>query len=452
MFVPYAAGLLGLLAAPSSVEGSSEVAPAVEDVERDEAGTQELSWIDRYPAQRNMLSLGVFGGVLLPASDVELFDVDTALPNQGFKPLGAVAPELGARIGYLPLSFLGVEAEGMYAFGRLEDDTGVNLWSVRGHVLAQIPRWSVTPFILAGVGVVGVQSDPAAVGNDSDLAFHFGGGASVNINEWLAIRLDIRDVITPQQGAGAGATNNPEILFGLGWTRRPRVKTVKTRDDMPIVITASAPPPVDTDGDGFIDDEDACPQEAGVPPDGCPDPDHDGDGVLGDDDICPDEKGPAPSGCPTSDTDGDGKLDDVDACPQEPETFNGFEDDDGCPDAMPEDLGAFEGTLEGVNFQVDSANLQPSSRKKLDDVAAILKKYPKTRVEISGHTDSTGSSEHNIELSEQRAEAVKGYIVEQGVEPDRIRTRGAGPDEPIDTNANAGGRANNRRIEFRLLN
>ena len=441
MFVPYAAGLLGLLAAPPAAE--TPAAPS------DAAVREPLPWILRHPPRRNTLHLGVFGGVLLPAPDLELFEIDAALPDQGFKPFAQVAPELGARVGYLPLSFLGVEAEGAYAFGRLNDDTSVGLWTVRGHVLAQLPRWSITPFVLAGAGVVGVTSGRAAVGSDSDLAFHFGGGASVSVTRWLTLRLDIRDVITPRQGAGA--TNNPEILLGIGWTRRPPARTVTTRDAMPIAIEASAPPP-DADGDGFVDDEDACPREAGLPPDGRPDPDHDGDGVLGDADLCPDEKGPAPTGCPSRDADADGVLDEADACPQEAETFNGFDDDDGCPDAMPEDLGAFEGTLEGVNFSVDSANLQPSSQTKLGDVVAVLKKYPTTRVEISGHTDSTGSSEHNVELSQARADAVKAYLVGEGIDPERVRTRGAGPDEPIDTNASADGRAKNRRIEFRLLN
>jgi len=82
----------------------------------------------------------------------------------------------------------------------------------------------------------------------------------------------------------------------------------------------------------------------------------------------------------------------------------------------------------------------------------VLKDFPSIRIEISGHTDSTGSREYNLDLSRRRAESVKRYLVtEGGVEESRVQTRGAGPDEPIDTNKTAAGRAKNRRIEFMIL-
>ena len=395
-----------------------------------------------------MFHLGVFGGVFLPARDIELFELDTALPDQGFRPYARVAPEFGARFGYFPLDFLGVEAEGAFGLGRVQGDRAT-LWTARGHVIGQVPRWSVTPFVLAGAGVMGVRSGQGVVGNDSDLAFHIGGGVAVHLTRALTLRLDVRDVITPQQGSNGGATNNPELLLGFGWSRRPPEPPPPPPEP---VAEPPPPPPADTDGDGYVDDEDACPQEAGVAPHGCPDLDPDRDGIEGEADACPEEPGVEPDGCPVVDTDGDGLLDPDDRCPEEMETFNGYEDADGCPDALPPDLGSFEGTLEGVNFQIDSASLRTSSKAKLDDVVAVLTKYPGVRVEISGHTDSTGTPEHNVELSKARAETVKGYLVERGIDAERVETRGAGPDEPIDTNTTAPGRANNRRIEFRLLN
>ncbi|MBX3273509.1 MAG: OmpA family protein [Sandaracinaceae bacterium] len=94
----------------------------------------------------------------------------------------------------------------------------------------------------------------------------------------------------------------------------------------------------DRDGDGLYDDVDQCPDEPEdfdqfQDEDGCPDPDNDGDGILDVEDRCPNEPGPPETqGCPTGDRDGDGLLDHVDQCPDEPEDFDGFEDENGCPD------------------------------------------------------------------------------------------------------------------------
>lgn len=421
---------------------------APEAATTDAPGQAATPWIRRHRPRRNMFHLGVFGGVLLPARDIELFELDTSRPEQGFRPFASVAPEFGGRLSVFPLDFLGLEVEGAFGLGDVEGERA-NLWSARGHVIGQIPRWSVTPFVLAGAGALGVRSEQGVVGNDTDLAFHIGGGVAVHVTRWLTLRLDVRDVITPQQGTNGGATNNPEVLLGVGWTRRPREEPAPRPVEAPPL-----PPPVletDSDGDGFIDDQDACPEQPGISPDGCPDPDPDGDGYEGDADACPDEAGGAPDGCPTRDADGDGIVDAEDACPEEAESFNGYQDLDGCPDELPEDLGSFEGTLEGVKFQIDSASLRASSKSQLDEVVAVLLKYAKVSVEISGHTDSTGAPEHNVELSKARAETVKDYLVQHGVAADRVKTRGAGPDEPIDTNTTPAGRANNRRIEFRLL-
>ncbi len=425
MLAHVSASLLGLLSAPeaANVEASADVQAA-----------SEVPWIRRHPPRRSMFHVGVFGGVLFPARDVELFELDSTDADQGFSAYARVAPEFGGRIGFFPLDFLGLEAEGAFALGEVEGGQRANLWSVRGHAIGQVPRWSVTPFVLAGAGALGVRSATAAVGNDTDLAFHLGGGVMMHVTETLTLRVDLRNTISPQQGEIGGATNSPEILFGLGWTRRPPRPPEPPPQARPEPLPMVLPPPSDTDGDGFIDDEDGCPDEAGLSPDGCPEPE------------------PEPPPDTDTDTDGDGILDVDDACVDEPESINAFEDADGCPDELPSDLGAFEGTLEGVTFQSNSARLRPGSRRTLDEVVAVLGKYPQVRVEISGHTDSSGALEHNVELSTARAEAVKVYLVERGVTEDRVDTRGAGADEPVDTNATVEGRANNRRIEFRLLN
>ena len=87
----------------------------------------------------------------------------------------------------------------------------------------------------------------------------------------------------------------------------------------------------------------------------------------------------------------------------------------------------------------------------LDQAVQILLQYPDVRIEIAGHTDNQGKPDHNMQLSKDRAESVKSYLVGMGVDETRIETVGFGPDKPIDSNETKDGRANNRRIEFRVL-
>jgi outer membrane protein OmpA-like peptidoglycan-associated protein len=80
----------------------------------------------------------------------------------------------------------------------------------------------------------------------------------------------------------------------------------------------------------------------------------------------------------------------------------------------------------------------------------VLKDFPDVKVEVCGHTDSDGDREHNVDLSQRRADAVKKYLVDKGIDTARISTRGAGPDQPIADNTTKDGKAKNRRIEFKL--
>ncbi|MCA9686345.1 MAG: OmpA family protein, partial [Myxococcales bacterium] len=185
--------------------------------------------------------------------------------------------------------------------------------------------------------------------------------------------------------------------------------------------------------------------------DGCPESDRDGDGFWDSQDACPDEAGVDPDGCPIRDSDGDGLLDDVDHCPNDPETDNGFEDEDGCPDELPTEVVRFTGSIQGITFENNEATIRRSSLPTLDEAVRVLTQYPSLHIEISGHTDSRGGYEHNMDLSQRRADSVRKYLVEHGVAEDRVRTVGHGPDKPVDSNDTKAGRANNRRIEFRVL-
>jgi outer membrane protein OmpA-like peptidoglycan-associated protein len=102
----------------------------------------------------------------------------------------------------------------------------------------------------------------------------------------------------------------------------------------------------------------------------------------------------------------------------------------------------------GILFDIDSAVIRPESRPVLDEVLGVLKEEPGWKVLIEGHTDSTGGDSHNQTLSQQRADSVKGYLVDGGVAPERLQTRGFGESRPVADNATELGRAQNRRVEL----
>ena len=104
-----------------------------------------------------------------------------------------------------------------------------------------------------------------------------------------------------------------------------------------------------------------------------------------------------------------------------------------------------------ITFGVDSANIDPSFRSTLDQVASTLIQYEKTYVDVLGHTDSTGSDAYNQALSERRASAVADYLFTRGVQSARLATRGYGESQPKASNLDAAGRSANRRVEIRLV-
>jgi OmpA-OmpF porin, OOP family len=225
--------------------------------------------------------------------------------------------------------------------------------------------------------------------------------------------------------------------------------------------------PLDTDGDGVIDCQDKCadtPKGCKVDATGCP-KDADGDGVCDGLDTCESTvKGCAvdATGCP-KDADGDGVCDGIDKCDG---TAKGCTvDATGCPkdtdgDKVCDGLDKCPGTpagqavdsvgcqllfapekpsliLEGVTFENDSAQLKPESAATLDSVATSLVASPDVRVEVQGHTDSTGSDAY--------------YLVSKGVPAARLEAKGYGESQPIAKNDTGEGRARNRRVELKKL-
>ncbi len=145
---------------------------------------------------------------------------------------------------------------------------------------------------------------------------------------------------------------------------------------------------------------------------------------------------------PMIDSDGDGVPDDRDQCPNTLE--GGQVDAKGCL------IVNQTVTLSNINFEFDSARLTTSSESTLDRIAESLKAQTDFRVEVAGHTDSVGNADYNEELSRQRAESVRQYLLDRGVAADRVSARGYGELDPIASNETESGRAMNRRVEFRV--
>jgi Outer membrane protein beta-barrel domain len=249
-------------AASGSVSVSSSDGASTEASASGGASSSDEASFEPYekglPPENNLFELGVFGGAIFPSSDHNLRY--QAYPQREY----AVGTEVGARLGYYPLSFLGIEAEAMAAGSKIKHtETSAALYAGRAQIVLQAPLPYVSPFLLVGVGRLGAISRTMA--NDSDPAWHFGVGAKVPFNHLLGMRIDARDTLT-ERTQQDGQAHTFELLLSLTAT------VERSRRQPP-------PPPPDSDHDGFLDRDDKCPNEPGVAPNGCP-ADTDNDGVL----------------------------------------------------------------------------------------------------------------------------------------------------------------------------
>jgi outer membrane protein OmpA-like peptidoglycan-associated protein len=220
-------------------------------------------------------------------------------------------------------------------------------------------------------------------------------------------------------------------------------------------------PDPDNDNDGIVDTADQCPDlnedvDGFMDTDGCPDTDNDSDGIPDQVDACRDQAEDKDGfedtdGCPDNDNDKDGVPDTSDKCPAEPETMNGYRDRDGCPDDVPEEVKRFSGKIEGIHFETGKAIIRPDSNKLLDQAVAVFQQYPDVRLEIQGHTDDVGDDAMNLQLSQDRAQAVVNYFIQKGVPADRFVAKGYGETKPMVANDTDAHRAENRRVEFVLI-
>ena len=229
----------------------------------------------------------------------------------------------------------------------------------------------------------------------------------------------------------------------------------------------------DRDNDGVTDASDRCPDQPGTMLlKGCPDADKDGvadlddkcantkpgtkvdssgcpidsdkDGVTDDIDRCPDVAGVvALKGCP--DSDGDGVADIDDRCPN----AKGSLANKGCPEIAKEDVKRITFIGSKIFFENNSDKLKVASLSQLDELSKILNKYDGANLVIEGHTDSNGSDDFNMNLSQKRTESVRAYLIGKGISGDRLIGLGLGETKPVASNKTTLGRAKNRRVELK---
>ena len=203
----------------------------------------------------------------------------------------------------------------------------------------------------------------------------------------------------------------------------------------------------DTDKDGINDENDKCPNQPGTAKyNGCPIPDSDGDGINDEEDKCPSQAGAADrNGCPVTDRDNDGVDDESDKCPD----VAGSKANNGCPDVPADVSKLLSASSQSITFTSNSAKLSSTANTSLNKVVTVLKQHPEMRLRIEGHTDNMEKNADN--LSQQRAEAVKAYLVSKGISEDRIEVQGFGSTTPIMDNNTASNRTKNRRVELKIV-
>ncbi len=318
-------------------------------------------------------------------------------------------------------------------------------------------NYIVVPYLQAGIGAAKERTNyfaymPLGVG----LQFNFFNQAFLHLNTGYRVPIT--------------AKANYGLAHSFGFS-----VPLKERQAAPPPPPPSPEPPKDKDGDGVLDVDDACPDVAGLAslrgcPDtdkdgiadkddkcvdvagvarynGCPVPDSDKDGINDEEDKCPQEAGVARySGCPVPDSDKDGVNDEDDKCP----SVAGTVANAGCPEVKEEIKTKVDFAARNIFFTTGSYQLAKKSFAPLNEVAQILKDNPTLQLDVEGHTDNTGDAAKNQTLSENRAAAVKAYLVAQGIEKSRLTSAGYGQDRPVADNKTATGKAKNRRVELKL--
>lgn len=301
-------------------------------------------------------------------------------------------------------------------------------------------------------------------------AYNIEGGFKVLVSNRVSINLSVNSNIVSTDyldDIAAAYSNDAYSAIMLGFSYSPFTDSdsdgdgiLDSKDMCPNtpsrVIVDEFGCPVDTDKDGVPDYLDSCPATPKgtiVDEKGCP-LDSDTDGIPDTKDLCPNEAEDFDGfkdedGCPDLDNDGDGISDAKDLCPNEAEDLNGIDDEDGCPEGTA-DIGQNQFTLAADDiFSSNSSKIKIEGSKFLDEIIKVLKKSPDKKWRIEGHMDSKGDARFLRTLSLERAKAVLEYFIYfGGIKRENFKVFGMGDKMPVADNRTEDGRKQNRRIEI----
>ena len=388
--------------------------------------------------------------------DKQIGQFKNMAPGLAVNYLNGISKHLDLSVG-LAGSFLDYPISGKSPFGNdnllLEGDVTVNAKMLTD-------KYWFTPYLTAGLGASKYKGYygaivPLGVGvqvNFYDEAFLF-----INAQHRFGITENTSNHLYYSIGVAGniGVKKEPKVVPP---PPPPAIEPPKDRDGDGVVDSVDACPDVagvakfngcpDTDNDGIADKDDKCPTVAGLARyQGCPIPDRDKDGINDEEDKCPDLAGVARyQGCPVPDRDKDGVNDEEDKCPDLP----GDAANSGCPVIKEEVAKKIAYAAKNIFFTTGKYVLLAKSNKPLNEVVAILNENKDLKLDIDGYTDNKGKTDKNLLLSQQRADAVKKYMVSKGVDASRLVATGHGQDSPTADNKTAAGRAKNRRVELHL--
>lgn len=427
----------------------------------------------------------------------------TSFDNELKSPTGLMLDNdyyFGGRVGLRLMSPVWLELAGGYTpTTSCDREASWTHLSANLMLVSSKPR-AINPFLSLGGGIS--KFVPRWSPDETDGTFEAAAGVKVKLSDALGLRLEARNVLlVPKEEwkrshidniiVGAGLV----FAFGGGDSDRDGDGVPDRLDHCPgttlaCVVDANGCP-LDSDSDGVCDGIDRCPHTprgATVDAMGCPS-DTDGDGVPNGIDQCPD----TPKGCNVDargcpiDSDGDGICDGIDACSSTPagcmvdargcpidsdgdgicdgvdkcaDTPSGSRvDTDGCPitEVRQRETELLETgliRLHDVNFETAKANILPASHHALDVVGEVLAKWPQLKLEVGGHCDSRGGDAYNLALSRRRVASVRAYLLERfpKLEAAQLTAKGYGESVPLVPNTSPENMAQNRRVEFTVLN